>query len=78
MKIIEKSKKMNRSVVFKDDVEDDNKQVEHDIDKSLSESIAFIAKGFRKFMRILDKSSIINVTTTVKDNMPLSDKGLDP
>lgn len=45
MAIIDKSKKRNKSVVFKADIEDDDdKQVKEDINDNLSESICTTCK----------------------------------
>lgn len=65
MTINDKSKKRNINMAFKDDVEDDEKHVEEDIDDNLTDSIVLIAKRLGKFMRKLEKRSSNNSTTTI-------------
>lgn len=69
MAINDKSKKSNKSVAFKANIEEDEDRVEGNIDDKLTESISLIDKRIGK---------VNNVRKNVKDILSPNFKGFNP
>lgn len=66
-----------KSVALKANIEYANDKVEEDTHDSLIKSITLLSKRFGKSMRRLNWKSRNNVTTNIKDNIPLNPKGFN-